>query len=43
MLFNIDAGARGLLARHGRSDELDPDLSKLYERCPPALELICSF
>ena len=23
MLFNIDAGARGLLARHGRSDELD--------------------
>ena len=22
-LFNIDAGARGLLARHGRSDELD--------------------
>ena len=23
ILFNIDAGARGLLARHGRSDELD--------------------
>jgi len=23
LLFNIDAGARGLLARHGRSDELD--------------------
>ncbi len=23
MLFNIDAGARGLLARYGRSDELD--------------------
>ena len=23
MLFNFDAGARGLLARHGRSDELD--------------------
>ena len=23
MLFNIDAAARGLLARHGRSDELD--------------------
>ena len=23
MLFNIDAGARGLLARHGRSVELD--------------------
>ena len=23
LLFNFDAGARGLLARHGRSDELD--------------------
>ena len=23
LLFNLDAGARGLLARHGRSDELD--------------------
>ena len=23
MLFNLDAGAKGLLARHGRSDELD--------------------
>ena len=23
MLFHLDAGARGLLARHGRSDELD--------------------
>ena len=23
LLFNMDAGARGLLARHGRSDELD--------------------
>ena len=23
LLFNLDAGARGLLARYGRSDELD--------------------
>ena len=23
ILFGLDAGARGLLARHGRSDELD--------------------
>ena len=23
LLFNLDAGARGLLAKHGRSDELD--------------------
>ena len=23
ILFNLDAGAKGLLARHGRSDELD--------------------
>jgi PKHD-type hydroxylase len=23
MLFNLDAAAKGLLARHGRSDELD--------------------
>ena len=23
LLFQLDAGARGLLARHGRSDELD--------------------
>ena len=23
LLFSLDAGARGLLARHGRSDELD--------------------
>ena len=23
LLFHLDAGARGLLARHGRSDELD--------------------
>jgi PKHD-type hydroxylase len=23
LLFNLDAGAKGLLARHGRSDELD--------------------
>ena len=23
LLFNLECGARGLLARHGRSDELD--------------------
>ena len=23
VLFNLNAGAKGLLARHGRSDELD--------------------